>query len=302
MLEVLDDYSVHLMPEVRKALLDKGYVIVIIGGGITGDLQINDTHFHDPIKTIYRDQEMGLMLQQLENNSTKVPSPSRDKMMPMMVTAISKVTVNTENAFKSLFLTNFLDGSKDFKVLDKLYKLVGSSMVEFRAKLMETRSPKTLQEQVRSIIPPKGVKRRPTIEGGELFDCENNEIEDEEHVEDNNATTDGENETPAVSATNVDAPCVSRITASLSTTSKDPDINADINADAAFLDELEELLMRHQTSKLLTPFVSQLKVKRQKVRRSVRKRIQHEVEPSRNESTDVDINIGSETPETTPTD
>ena len=35
---VLDDYSVHLMPEVRQALFKKGYVLVITGGGITGDV------------------------------------------------------------------------------------------------------------------------------------------------------------------------------------------------------------------------------------------------------------------------
>ena len=38
---VLDDYSAHLMPEARQVLFKKGYVLVIIGGGITGDIQIN---------------------------------------------------------------------------------------------------------------------------------------------------------------------------------------------------------------------------------------------------------------------
>ena len=33
---VLDDFSVHLSEEVRKAFLKKGYILVIIGGGITG--------------------------------------------------------------------------------------------------------------------------------------------------------------------------------------------------------------------------------------------------------------------------
>ena len=35
---VLDDYSVHLMPEVRQVLFKKGYILVIIGGGITDDI------------------------------------------------------------------------------------------------------------------------------------------------------------------------------------------------------------------------------------------------------------------------
>ena len=37
---VLDDYSVHLLPEIKEALLKRGYVYVGIGGGITGDIQV----------------------------------------------------------------------------------------------------------------------------------------------------------------------------------------------------------------------------------------------------------------------
>ena len=37
---VLDNYAVHLQEEVRKALLDRGYILILIGGGITGDLQV----------------------------------------------------------------------------------------------------------------------------------------------------------------------------------------------------------------------------------------------------------------------
>lgn len=40
---ILDDYSVHLSDEVRKAFLQRGYMLVVIGGGITGDVQVNDT-------------------------------------------------------------------------------------------------------------------------------------------------------------------------------------------------------------------------------------------------------------------
>ena len=47
---VLDDYSVHLMPEVRQALLKKAYVLIVIGGGITDDIQINDTSCHHNLK------------------------------------------------------------------------------------------------------------------------------------------------------------------------------------------------------------------------------------------------------------
>ena len=68
---VLDDYAVHLMPEVREALQERGYILVVIGGGITGDIQINDTHFHGPMKANYRDSENSLMMEKLETHPGK---------------------------------------------------------------------------------------------------------------------------------------------------------------------------------------------------------------------------------------
>ena len=37
--DVLDDYSVHLMPEFKETLLKRGYVTVILSGGVTGGIQ-----------------------------------------------------------------------------------------------------------------------------------------------------------------------------------------------------------------------------------------------------------------------
>ena len=84
---VLGDYSVHLMPEVRQALLKKGYVLAAIGGGITGDIQINDTSCHHNLKKYYREFEMNLMYEQLNNDPNKIPAPSRDEMMRMLLKA-----------------------------------------------------------------------------------------------------------------------------------------------------------------------------------------------------------------------
>ena len=59
---VLDDYSVHLMSEVRQALFKKGHVLITISGGITSDIQSNDTNCHRNLKK-HRDLEMKLMLE-----------------------------------------------------------------------------------------------------------------------------------------------------------------------------------------------------------------------------------------------
>ena len=45
----LDDYSAHLVPEVKEAFLKKGYFLITIGGGITGDIQVNDASHHSTI-------------------------------------------------------------------------------------------------------------------------------------------------------------------------------------------------------------------------------------------------------------
>ena len=52
---VLDDYSVHIMPEINEALLKRGYVPVTVGGEVTGDIKVNDTDLHVPLKAKYRE-------------------------------------------------------------------------------------------------------------------------------------------------------------------------------------------------------------------------------------------------------
>ena len=68
---VLDNYSVHQVEEVTTALLSKGYVPVLIGGGITGDVQVNDTHLHYALKADYRLQESNLMLKKIKKRSNE---------------------------------------------------------------------------------------------------------------------------------------------------------------------------------------------------------------------------------------
>ena len=43
---VLDDYAVHLMPEIRKTLYVRGYILILMGGGIAGFIPANDTDLH----------------------------------------------------------------------------------------------------------------------------------------------------------------------------------------------------------------------------------------------------------------
>ena len=292
---VLDDYSVHLMPEVRQALFKKGYVLVVIGGGITGDVQINDTNCHHHLKTLYRDLEMKLMLEQLEKDPTKIPSPSRNEMMSMLLKAWESLQIDTKKEFKSLFVTNSFDGSEDYLVSDKLFSLVGQEMVAFRKELMSSDSSKTLKEVIRKLIPPKGVKRKSNIEGSELVDCEGEEISEkeqevemeemllEEAIPDEAVETVETTDTVDTIESNVptnSSVLQSKLDDRLSCSTSDPDIKKD----AEFLEKLNGMMSDSNTSKLFIPYLSQFKATYQKARRSIKKRIETKeksrIEPS----------------------
>ena len=63
---------------------------------------------------------------------------------------------------------------------------------------------------------------------------------------------------------------------SLSALCDDPDVKSD----AMFIDDCQKLFQKHQTSKLFTPFMSQMKHIHQRARRSVKKRIDQKLKVS----------------------
>ena len=52
-LYVLENNSVHITGEVKKALLAKGYILVVISGIINGGIKCNDTNVHHLLKKKY---------------------------------------------------------------------------------------------------------------------------------------------------------------------------------------------------------------------------------------------------------
>lgn len=66
-----------------------------MGGGITGDLQINDT-LHSPLESVYR----------------KIPSTNRNQMVRIN-DAQKSTDIDVVKGFKFLFVTNKFDRSRD---------------------------------------------------------------------------------------------------------------------------------------------------------------------------------------------
>ena len=115
-----------------------------------------------------------LMLKMLRQNPDKIPAPDKQTIIDLAMKCIRKLnndeTFDPSEAFKSVFVTNAFDGSEDMLISDRLKGLVYEDMVEFRKKLMESTPPKDILELFKSMTPPKGIKRKTSIEGGELFD------------------------------------------------------------------------------------------------------------------------------------
>ena len=276
---VLDDYAVHLMPEVRQALWKRGYILVVIGGGITGFVQVNDTHLHRALKLEYRKKESALMLEKLKDNPQKVPAPDRIEMMTLLNDAMQDVRINESSAFKSVWVTNALDGSEDYLVSDKIFSLVGESMRSFRAEMLKKSPPSTIKEVIRSIIPPKGIKRGKNTEGTEIFDGE--EMGEEDADDEEEANTDQllealqSNDNIAIETWNEEPPresnAVSGNAISLVGISEDEDINKD----AQFLDEISKVFQKYKTSVKFSSSRNMLENSYQNARRSLKKRIQN---------------------------
>ena len=127
------------------------------------------------------------MLEKLTKDPKKVPVPDRGEMMSLLVESQKAVELDANTAFKSVWVTNCLDGSEDYLVNDKIFALVGDSMRQFRNEMTAKPPPKTIKEVIRSLIPPKGIKRGKNTEGSELLNgdeiAEEEEEQEEEEVE-----------------------------------------------------------------------------------------------------------------------
>ena len=169
------------MPEVRQALWNRGYILVIIIVDTTGSVQVNNTHLHELLQSKYQKRESELMPGKLQNDPEKIPAPDQNEMMRLLVNSNQEVKIDVKPAFKLVQVTNALDGSEDYLVSDKIFGLVGELMTIFQAEVIVKPPPKTMNELINSLIPPNGVKNGKNIVGTELLGEE--EMGDEKYEE-----------------------------------------------------------------------------------------------------------------------
>ena len=85
---------------------------------------------------------------QKDKKKKKIPQPNRDEIMNMFQKSWNETCakVNNENIFKTNMTTIVLDGSDNHLASKKLMDLVGTEMLEFRKKLLESKPVSTLKE------------------------------------------------------------------------------------------------------------------------------------------------------------
>ena len=172
--------------------------------------------------------------------------------------------------FKNLWVTNALDGSEDYLVSERVYKLMGTRMIDFRNQLMKTAGPKNLKQLLKMITPPKGVKRKdaegsvaPVNEGDELFDCESEGIETET-IEEVISTSDEEDEMPQATsqaaankenATTEDLNSSKKAQSILKLALLCPEDKTELLNDAKFIDKTGQLLLTYTTFTRISPSI-----------------------------------------------
>ena len=207
-------------------------------------------------------------------------------MMKMLNNAIA-------DAFKSVFVSNNFDGSEDFLLSDKIYNLVGTEMVKFKEDSLNSVPPKNVKELMKTITPPKGVKRRmpskgehPVDEGYDIFDGYDYDkitVTDDivgEYSDDDTEVV-GSQEDQAGTSTTQDSTSEpvkgrplypQRWYVEMITFAEDCN-DVDIIMDAKFLDNIAKTLDENEYSPTMKSFAFQMQATLRKSRRNLKSRI-----------------------------
>jgi len=110
----LDWFAAHLHQDVDAICDELGIAVIRIGGGLTANIQTNDTHAHKPYNGHYRSLEMTEATEEGLVRPNRLPGKSKNTVMNRSATAWSLVDHSKcAHGFKHNGVTNALDGSED---------------------------------------------------------------------------------------------------------------------------------------------------------------------------------------------
>lgn len=110
-----DAYRAHISDSIMRLAWEFQFVVIFIGGGATGVVQVNDTHLHGPLSREYMEREMTSMFEAMQADPHGCPGRTRYQCMSdlMLVWQDQALHLRSCEGFLQNQLTNKLDGSED---------------------------------------------------------------------------------------------------------------------------------------------------------------------------------------------
>jgi hypothetical protein len=115
---IADDFSAHKTQRVFDLCFSRGYILIVLGGGITPVLQTCDTDLNQAVKREYIQRETEVLIQQMQDGIT-VPSCTPEDCIEMMADVLQNMDLHYAAAegYKKTGLTVALDGSEDHMIV-----------------------------------------------------------------------------------------------------------------------------------------------------------------------------------------
>ena len=137
---LLDVYQAHMCEPVFRLAWSHRYVVIFVGGGCTGVVQINDTHLHAVLSAAYIELELADLFEQHEANPSGCPRRSRNACARDLALIWSRplMHLRASEGFLHNMITNALSGSEDRHASTQIAKLWEElGMAELRAKAID---------------------------------------------------------------------------------------------------------------------------------------------------------------------
>ena len=112
---LVDAFSAHLDETVARLAWDCGYLIVYIGGGCTGAIQVLDTHLHGPLSRCFQEMEMSALLKVADEDPAGLPRLDRGYLMSILLAIWQRslMHVHASIGFRHNMFSLSLDGTED---------------------------------------------------------------------------------------------------------------------------------------------------------------------------------------------
>ena len=118
-----DVYAAHVMEPVARLAWKHKFVLVFVGGGATGVVQVNDTHCHWIFSKDYIELEQADMFRKMQLDPHGCPSRAREDCMrdAGLCWRRGQLHLRSSEGFWANMITNALDGSEDHRASSEIW-------------------------------------------------------------------------------------------------------------------------------------------------------------------------------------